>query len=98
MQGLLLQLSTLDADAELSDVAALDRLAAKPTGQDILVILDALCANDSVRKAAVAAHPRSTVAARLIHAETVLDFGVTSTAGRFRLKLALALRRLRDSG
>lgn len=84
--------------AGLPDVVALDRLAAEPTGHDTLVILDALCANDSVRKAAVAVHRHhSTVAARLTHAEAVLEFGVTSPAGRFRLKLALVLRRLRDS-
>jgi hypothetical protein len=84
--------------AGLPDVVALDRLVAEPTGPDTLLILDALCAQDSVRKAAVAVHRHhSTVAARLTHAETVLGFGVTSPAGRFRLKLALVLRHLRDS-
>jgi hypothetical protein len=83
--------------AELPDVIALDKLTAEPTGLDTLSILNALCAQDSVRKAAVAVHRHhSTVTARLAHAETVLGFGVTSPAGRFRLKLALILRQLRD--
>jgi DNA-binding PucR family transcriptional regulator len=39
----------------------------------------------------------STMPARLARAEAVLGFEVDSPAGRFRLHLALMLRRLRDN-
>ncbi|MEV6446672.1 helix-turn-helix domain-containing protein [Amycolatopsis sp. NPDC051716] len=84
--------------AELADVQALDRLAAEPHGADTLAALDALCATGSARKAAAALHRHhSTMPARLARAEAVLGFEVDSPAGRFRLHLALVLRRLRDN-
>ncbi|MFF1614550.1 helix-turn-helix domain-containing protein [Amycolatopsis sp. NPDC058278] len=84
--------------AELADVRALDRLAAEPHGADTLAALDALCATGSARKAAAALHRHhSTMPARLARAESVLGFEVDSPAGRFRLHLALLLRRLRDN-
>jgi hypothetical protein len=84
--------------AELADVRALDRLAAEPHGVDTLAALDALCATGSARKAAAVLHRHhSTMPARLARAEAVLDFEVDSPAGRFRLHLALMLRRLRDN-
>ncbi|MEU4253825.1 helix-turn-helix domain-containing protein [Amycolatopsis sp. NPDC026612] len=80
--------------AELPDVRALDRLA----GEDTLAALDALCATGSARKAAAVLHRHhSTMPARLARAEAVLGFEVDSPAGRFRLHLALMLRRLRDN-
>ena len=82
----------------IPDVRALDRLAAEPGGQDTLDVLTAVTATDSVRKAAALVHRHhSSVAARLARAETGLGYAVDSTPGRFRLTLALALRRLRDS-
>ncbi|MCR6483973.1 helix-turn-helix domain-containing protein [Amycolatopsis sp. OK19-0408] len=84
--------------AELTDVRALDRLAAEPHGEDALATLTALCATGSARKAAVAVHRHhSTMPARLARAEAVLGFDVDTPAGRFRLHLALMLRRLRDN-
>ncbi|MGI5498602.1 helix-turn-helix domain-containing protein [Lentzea sp. CA-135723] len=81
--------------AALPDVRALDRLAAEP---GMITALDALCATGSVRKAAVVLHRHhSTMTARLARAEAALGFGLDE-AGRFRLHLALMLRRLRDNG
>jgi hypothetical protein len=85
--------------AEIPDVTALDRLAAEPHGGDTVAVLDALCATGSARKAAATLHRHhSTVPARLAHAESALGFPVDTPAGRFRLHLALVLRRLRDAG
>ncbi|MEV4053206.1 helix-turn-helix domain-containing protein [Amycolatopsis sp. NPDC049688] len=84
--------------AELPDVRGLDRLAAESHGQDTLAALEALCATGSARKAAAVLHRHhSTMPARLARAEAVLGFEVDSPAGRFRLHLALMLRRLRDN-
>lgn len=84
--------------AHLPDLTALDRLAAEPNGDDTLAVLDALCANGSVRQAATALHRHhSTIQARLCHARKLLNYPVTTPAGRFRLQLALTLRRLRDN-
>ncbi|GIF13779.1 helix-turn-helix domain-containing protein [Actinoplanes teichomyceticus] len=80
----------------LADVRALDRLAAH--GEDAVAALAALCTTGSARKAAAALHRHhSTMPARLARAEAVLGFEVDSPAGRFRLQLALMLRRLRDN-
>ncbi|MEQ0560164.1 helix-turn-helix domain-containing protein [Amycolatopsis sp. NEAU-NG30] len=88
-------------DAELGalpDVQALDRLAGESHGEDILAALSALCATGSARKAAAVLHRHhSTMPARLARAEAVLGFDVDSPGGRFRLHLALMLRRLRDN-
>ncbi|ANZ40077.1 hypothetical protein BBK82_32600 [Lentzea guizhouensis] len=82
----------------LDDVRALDRLAAEPHGADTVAALDALCATGSVRKAAGVLHRHhSTMTARLARAESVLGFELDSAGGRFRLHLALLLRRLRDN-
>jgi hypothetical protein len=87
-----------DQIGAIPDVAALDRLAAEPGGQDTLAVLTALIATDSVRKAAALVHRHhSSVAGRLARAEASLGFDAHSATGRFRLTLALALRRLRDS-
>ena len=84
--------------AELPDIRALDRLAAEAHGDDTLAALDALCATGSARKAAAVLHRHhSTMPARLARAEAVLGFEVDSPAGRFRLHLALMLRRLREN-
>jgi hypothetical protein len=87
-----------DAVGDVPDLKALDRLAAEPGGQDTLDLLTAVVATDSVRKAATLVHRHhSSVAGRLARAEAALGFDVHSPDGRFRLTLALALRRLRDS-
>ena len=81
--------------AALPDVKALDRLAAEP---GMITALDALCVTGSVRQAAAALHRHhSTMTARLARAESMLGFEIDSASGRFRLHLALLLRRLRDN-
>jgi hypothetical protein len=81
--------------AALPDVNALDRLAAEP---GMITVLDALCVTGSVRQAAAALHRHhSTMTARLARAESMLGFEIDSASGRFRLHLALMLRRLRDN-
>ncbi|SDG58693.1 PucR C-terminal helix-turn-helix domain-containing protein [Lentzea fradiae] len=94
--GLALLAGTSPAEiAALPDVRALDRLAGEP---DMITALDALCATGSVRKAAAVLHRHhSTMTARLARAEAVLGFGLDEAPGRFRLRLALVLRRLRDN-
>ncbi|MEV6710820.1 helix-turn-helix domain-containing protein [Lentzea sp. NPDC051208] len=88
------QVALADIEA-LPDVRALDRLAAEP---GMIPMLDALCATASVRKAAAALHRHhSTMTARLARVESVLGFELDSAAGRFRLHLALMLRRLREN-
>ncbi|HEX7307598.1 helix-turn-helix domain-containing protein [Lentzea sp.] len=95
--GLALLASTGPAEiAALPDVRALDRLAAEP---GMIAALDALCATGSVRKAAVVLHRHhSTMTTRLARAEAVLGFGLDEAPGRFRLHLALMVRRVRDNG
>lgn len=92
--GLALLAEQLDpADiAVLPDVRSLDALAAEP---GMITMLDALCTTGSVRKAAGVLHRHhSTMTARLARAETALGFELDSASGRFRLHLALMLRRL----
>lgn len=80
------------------DLAALDRLAAQPHGGDLLAMLDALCTTGSGRKAADSLHRHhSTMRPYLSRAETELGFSLATPTGRFRLRLALALHRLRDN-
>ena len=82
----------------LADLAALDRLAAESSGGDILTVLDTLCATGSIRQTAAVLHRHhSTIPPRLCQAEKVLGFPPNTPAGRFRLQLALMLRRLRDN-
>jgi DNA-binding PucR family transcriptional regulator len=83
-----------DLDAS-PDVLALDRIAAEPGGDDLLGLLRAYCATDSVRKAAALVYRHhSTVAYHLQHASAVLGFELDNPAGRFRLSLALVMRAL----
>jgi hypothetical protein len=84
--------------AAVPDVALLDRLSAEPGGADLLAVLHAFCATDSVRKAAgLVFRHHSTVASRLATAERSLGFALDTPDGRFRLTLALQLRGLRMS-
>lgn len=82
--------------AEISDVRALDRLAASRSGSIVIATLHAVCVNDSIRHAAAGMHlHHSSVAARLERAEQELGFSVRTPSGRIRLALALTLRHLR---
>ncbi|MGW6275986.1 helix-turn-helix domain-containing protein [Kribbella sp. NPDC055071] len=82
--------------ANSPDVAAIDRIAAEPGGDDLLAILRAYCITDSVRKAAALVYRHhSTVAYRLEHAEAILGFELDNPQGRFRLSLALVMCALR---
>ncbi len=84
--------------SEIADVGALDRLAGETHGEETIAVLAALCATGSARKAAAALHRHhSTLPARITRAESALGFGVDSPSGRFRLHLALMLRRLREN-
>ena len=81
--------------ADHPDVRALDRLAEDP---QLLTILAAVSATSSIRQAASSIHRHhSSLAARLTHAEETLGFPLDTPDGRFRLRLALVLRQLRDS-
>ncbi|WP_236650256.1 helix-turn-helix domain-containing protein [Kutzneria albida] len=84
--------------SSVPDVLALRRLATEPGGADTLALLAGVVSTDSVRKAAALVHRHhSSAAARLARAETALGFSVHGPAGRFRLTLALALLRLRET-
>jgi hypothetical protein len=84
-----------DEIAKLPDVIALDQLATEP---HMLALLTAVCTTSSIRQAATAIHRHhSTLAVRLEHAQTTLGFPLDTPDGRFRLRLALVLRQLRDS-
>jgi hypothetical protein len=81
--------------AKIPDVLALDRLAPEA---EMLALLDALCHTGSARQAAATIHRHhSTIQARLEHARDTLGFPLDTPEGRFRLYLALVLRRLRDN-
>jgi DNA-binding PucR family transcriptional regulator len=81
--------------AKLPDVLALDHLAAEP---QMLAVLTAVCTTSSIRQAATAIHRHhSSLSARLEHAQQTLGFPLDTQDGRFRLRLALVLRQLRDS-
>jgi hypothetical protein len=92
-----LALASLPVDeiAKIPDVLALDKLAFEP---EMLPLLDALCHTGSARQAAAVIHRHhSTIQARLEHARATLGFPLDTPEGRFRLYLALVLRRLRDN-
>jgi hypothetical protein len=87
---LLAQLPPADI-AKVPDVIALDKLANE------LDMLNAVCTTSSIRQAATLIHRHhSTIAARLEHAQAILGFPLDTPDGRFRLRVALVLRQLRD--
>ena len=89
-------LSAEDID-RIPDVRALDRIATDD-GQDTIVILEAVAATESLRRASTLVHlHHNSVAARVQRAEQVLGFSVVEPYSRSRLLLALTLRRLRDT-
>lgn len=95
--GCELALASLPADeiARLPDVIALDKLASVP---NMLELLEALCRTGSARQAATAIHRHhSTILARVEHARATLGFALDTPDSRFRLYLAIVLRRLRDN-
>lgn len=94
--GSLAALVDIPDPGKLADVIALDRLAGE---QGMLDLLTAVCATTSIRQAAAMVHRHhSSIAARLDHAQAALGFPIDTPDGRFRLHLALILRRLRDNG
>jgi hypothetical protein len=81
----------------IPDVQALDRIAGDE-GRDTIVILEAVAATESLRRASTLVHlHHNSVAARVRRAEHVLGFSVVEPYSRSRLLLALTLRRLRDT-
>jgi DNA-binding PucR family transcriptional regulator len=81
--------------AKQPDVRALDQLAADP---QMLALLNAVATTSSIRQAATTIHRHhSSLPARLEHAQQTLGFPLDTQDGRFRLRLALVLRQLRDS-
>ena len=85
-----------EAIAGLADVRAVEELSRRPYGAEAMEAVRALCAEGSVRRAAVAVHlHHSSLAARIARAEAVLGFSLADSAGRLRAHLALQLVRLR---
>ncbi|WP_138733714.1 helix-turn-helix domain-containing protein [Modestobacter excelsi] len=83
--------------ARVPDVQALDRIVLE-SGEEAIRVLEAVAATESLRRAASLVHlHHNSVAARLQAAERALGFSTSQPYGRFRLLLALALRRVRDS-
>jgi hypothetical protein len=83
--------------ARIPDVLALDHIA-REEGLDTVVILEAVSATESLRRAAGLVHlHHNSVANRVQRAERILGFSVSEPYGRSRLLLALTLRRLRDA-
>lgn len=87
------------AIAGIGDLDVLDALAAEPgSGTELLTTLEVLVQAGSLRAAARELHlHHNSVAVRVTRAEAALGYGLGETVGRFRLALALALRRLRDN-
>ena len=83
--------------AEVADVRALDAVAAAHPWA--LGTLDTVIRHLTVRRAATELHVHhSTLQERIVHLRRELGFDVDSPIGRQRAALALALRRLRNSG
>ncbi|MCC3295622.1 helix-turn-helix domain-containing protein [Arthrobacter sp. zg-Y411] len=81
----------------VEDVHVLDALR-KAHGPEMLRILEAVAATDSVRQAARSVYlHHNSVAYRVERAEQALGFTITEPYGRTRLFIALCLRRVRDS-
>ncbi|MBE1537281.1 helix-turn-helix domain-containing protein [Actinomadura algeriensis] len=92
--GLMVLARTVGPDAPpIPDVAAVERAArAAPW---MLATLDAVAGASSVRAAAAALRVHhSTLQERLVQAERLVGWPLDDAPGRFRLHLALALRRL----
>ncbi len=98
--GYALLASRLNPDdiLQVPDVQHLGVLCRELGDTEMLDILEAVAATDSLRKAAQAVHMHhNTVARRVERAEQVLGFPLTEPYGRTRLFLALVLRRLYGS-
>lgn len=94
MGGLMLLARDVGPDTpRIEDVAALERTAR--IAPWMLLTLDTVAASFSLRAAAKTLHVHhSTLQERLAHAERLLGWSLGDAPGRFRLHLALALRRL----
>ncbi|MFI6458440.1 PucR family transcriptional regulator [Streptosporangium amethystogenes] len=87
-----------EAIADLADVRAVEELSRQPYGTEALEAVRALCAEGTIRRAAVAVHlHHSSLAARITRAEAVLGFSLADSAGRLRAHLAMRLVRLRPT-
>ncbi|NKQ55458.1 PucR family transcriptional regulator [Amycolatopsis sp. K13G38] len=92
--GLIVLARTVGPDTpKIADVIAVE--TASQTAPWMLTTLDTLAGATSLRAAATALHVHhSTLQERLTHAEHLLGWSLGDTPGRFRLHLALTLRRL----
>jgi hypothetical protein len=95
--GCLLALDGLDRDGirELADVRAVGAIAAGRNGKADLELLDLICASNSLREAAGAAHMHhSSVNYRARTLGVQLGLDLTSAVARYRARTALILWRL----
>jgi hypothetical protein len=84
--------------SRVPDVAALDRLAGQPGGEELIRTLEAVAATESLRRAATMLHlHHNSVAYRVARAEQVIGYSVGDPYARSKLMLALVLRRVRAS-
>ena len=92
--GLLVLASAIGPEtAKHADVVELEQLAGEHPW--LLATLTAVAEQSSLRAAAGVLHVHhSTLQERIAHAERMLGWSIGDPAGRFRLNLALALRRL----
>ncbi|TVT60929.1 PucR family transcriptional regulator [Amycolatopsis rhizosphaerae] len=92
--GLLVLARTVGPDTpKIADVEAIE--TAGRAAPWMLLTLDTIAATSSLRAAATALHVHhSTLQERVVQAEHLLGWPLGDPAGRFRLHLALALRRL----
>lgn len=92
--GLLVLASAVGPDtSKHADVVGLEHLAGEHPW--LLATLAAMAEQSSLRGAAAALHVHhSTLQERIVHAERMLGWSISDPAGRFRLQIALVLRRL----
>jgi hypothetical protein len=95
--GCLIALDGLDRDGirQLADVRAIASIAAGRRGKDDLDLLDLICATNSLREAATAAHMHhSSVNYRAQALGERLGMNLGSAMGRYRARTALIFWRL----
>jgi hypothetical protein len=96
--GTIAEALTADQISQTPDVIALDKLAERADGGEMLRILEAVAATDSVRRAALVLHMNhNSVGRRVARAEQILGYPIADLYARPKLMLALALRRIRES-
>ena len=95
--GCLLALDALDRDGirELADVRAVASIAAGRRGKEDLDLLDRICASNSLREAATAAHMHhSSINYRAHVLAEQLGISLSTAVGRYRARTALIFWRL----